>query len=199
MQAKWVAEELVDRARARGLAATIFRPSTIAGHAVSGAFNPDDFVCVLIKGCIQLGFAPIVDTTVNLVPVDYVSRALVKLALSAESPAPAYHLVSARATPWNEIVNWVRAIGYPLVELPYAQWRKIVLDHAVEAGTALAPLVPLFATRETTDWLLLPPYDDTLTRRDLAGTGIRCPPIDAALFRRYVERFVVAGFLPRPR
>jgi thioester reductase-like protein len=198
MQAKWVAEELVDRARARGLPTTIFRPGTIAGHAETGAFNPDDFVCVLIKGCIELGFAPKVDATVNLVPVDYVARALVKLALTASTPAPSYHLVSARATAWNEIVQWIRAIGYPLVELPYSQWRAMLLERAEETGNALAPLLPLFRAHDTTRWLLLPPYDDALARRDLGGTGIACPPIDAALFRRYIERFVVSGYVPRP-
>ena len=55
MRAKWVAEELVVQARARGLDVSIYRPGTIAGHARTGAFNPDDFVCALIKGCIQLG------------------------------------------------------------------------------------------------------------------------------------------------
>jgi thioester reductase-like protein len=198
MQAKWVAEELVDAARSRGLPTTVFRPGTIAGHAVNGAFNPDDFLCVLIKGCIQLGLAPATDVSVNLVPVDYVSRALVTLALTAERPAPSYHLVSRRATPWSDIVQWIRALGYPLVELPYAQWRRVVLERAHETGNALVPLLPLFSAHDTSDWLLLPPYDDALARRDLADTGISCPPIDAALFRRYIERFVVSGYLPRP-
>ena len=81
MRAKWVAEALVMQARERGLDVSIYRPATISGHSASGAFNPDDFVCAMIKGCVELGLAPRVDTPINLVPVDYVSRALVRIAL----------------------------------------------------------------------------------------------------------------------
>ena len=66
-------------------------------------------------------------------------------------------------------------------------------------GNALAPLLPLFVDHESTDWLHLPPYDDAKAARALVGTGIACPAVDASLIRRYVERFVVSGYLPRPR
>ncbi|MBP6838495.1 MAG: thioester reductase domain-containing protein [Kofleriaceae bacterium] len=196
MRAKWVAEALVEQARARGLDVSIYRPGTIAGHARSGAFNPDDFVCALIKGCVQLGLAPQVDAPVNLVPVDYVSRALVHLALGGV--AGTYHLVGRRAVGWGELVAWIRALGYPLAELPYAEWRGILRGRAVATGNALAPLLPLFVEHDDTEWLRLPSYDDTQARAALRGAGVECPPVDAALVRRYVERFVVSGYLPRP-
>lgn len=197
MRAKWVAEQLVQQAGERGLPLSIFRPGTIAGHATSGAFNPEDFVCVLIKGCVQLGFAPRVDATVNLAPVDYVSRAMVRVMLG-DTPSGHYHLVGARAVGWNDIVQWVRQLGYPLETLPYREWRTLLLERAKQTANALVPLLPLFAAHENTDWLMLPPYDDARTAQALSGTGIACAPIDAALVRRYVERFVVSGFLPRP-
>ncbi|MGO9328398.1 MAG: hypothetical protein ACLQJ0_09795, partial [Steroidobacteraceae bacterium] len=63
---------------------------------------------------------------------------------------------------------------------------------------ALVPLLPLFISHENTDWLHLPPYDDARTKRALVETGVACPTVDAALVRRYVERFVVSGYLQRP-
>ena len=197
MRTKWVAEELVHQASARGLSTTIFRPGTIAGHATTGAFNPDDFVCLLIKGCIELGAAPVVDATVNLVPVDYVSRALVRVALAA---APGrYHLVGANVVAWTDLVRWLRELGYELAELPYAAWRRLVLDRARATARSLVPLLPLFVEQEDTDWLYLPHYDDSATRAALAGSAIVCAPVDAALLHRYVERFVQAGYLPQAR
>jgi thioester reductase-like protein len=195
MRAKWVAEELVVQARDRGLDVSIYRPGTISGHSLSGAFNPEDFVCALIKGCIQLGIAPRVDAPVHLAPVDYVSKALVKIALGL-APADTYHLVGQQPVTWSRIVALLRPLGYTLSEIPYAEWRAILIERAVATGNALAPLLSLFSARETTDWLFLPEYDDTNTRR---ATGLVCPPIEPAIVRRYVERFVVSGYLPRPR
>ena len=60
---------------------------------------------------------------------------------------------------------------------------------------SFAPLLSLFAAREATDWLYLPDYDDANTRRDAQMT---CPSVDSALIRRYVQRFVIGGYLPRP-
>jgi len=197
MRAKWVAEELVVQAAARGLDVSIYRPGTISGHAQSGAFNPDDFVCALIKGCVQLGVAPRVDAPIHLVPVDYASGALVRIALGASSGS--YHLVGPRPVAWSEVVEWIRRLGYRIAELPYAEWRAVVMERAVATGNALAPLLPLFVEHVTTEWLHLPVYDDARTKTALAGTGIECPAVDAALMRRYVERFVVSGYLPRPR
>ena len=197
MRTKWVAEQLVQQAAARGLSTTIFRPGTIAGHASTGAFNPDDFVCVLIKGCIELGAAPAVDAAVNLVPVDYVSRALVRVALAA---APGrYHLVGADAVAWTDLVRWLRELGYPLAELPYAAWRRRVLERARATASSLVPLLPLFAEHED-DRLAAAcrHYDDAATRAALAGSGIACAPVDAALLRRYVERFVAAATCREP-
>jgi thioester reductase-like protein len=153
----------------------------------------------LIKGCVQLGLAPRVDPLINLAPVDYVSRALVRIAFTAAAPAGKYHLVGPRAVGWDDVVAWIRQLGYRLEETSYAKWRTVLLDRAAATGNALAPLVPLFADHETTDWLRLPPYDDAKTRCALAGSGITCPGVDATLIRRYIEQFVVSGYLARPR
>ncbi len=199
MRAKWVAEELVVQARQRGLDATIYRPGTISGHSSSGAFNPDDFVCALMKGCVELGLAPRVDAPINLAPVDYVSSALVRIALTSTPSSGNHHLVGPRAVPWTDLVAWIRDLGYPLEELPYAEWRSVLVERAEATGNALAPLLPLFVGHEDTDWLHLPTYDEARTACALEGTGIACPPVDEALVRRYVERFVVRGYMPRPR
>ncbi len=199
MRAKWVAEALVMQARERGLNVSIYRPGTISGHSTSGAFNPDDFVCAMIKGCVELGLAPRVDTMINLAPVDYVSRALVGIALGAGGSSGEYHLVGPRPVAWTDVVAWIRALGYRLEEMPYAEWRQVLVERAEITGNALAPLLPLFVDHDSTDWLQLPPYDDARAARALVGTGIACPPVDASLVRRYVERFVVSGYLPRPR
>jgi hypothetical protein len=43
-----------------------------------------------------------------------------------------------------------------------------------------------------------PTVDDRDSVRDLAGTGITCPPLDGALIGVYLDYFQSAGFLPVP-
>ncbi|HEC83714.1 MAG TPA: amino acid adenylation domain-containing protein, partial [Thioploca sp.] len=76
-QSKWVAEKLVMQACDRGLPVCIYRPSRIIGHSQTGISNLNDLFTRGIKGCIQLGLLPPIDEiTDNMVPVDYVSRAI---------------------------------------------------------------------------------------------------------------------------
>ncbi|MFM6899326.1 MAG: thioester reductase domain-containing protein, partial [Microcystis panniformis] len=52
-QSKWVAEQLVMVAQKRGLPACIYRPSRIIGNSKTGINgNFQDFLCILLKGCI---------------------------------------------------------------------------------------------------------------------------------------------------
>src|SRR5262249_26370125 len=83
-QTKWVAEEIVRLAGARGLPVAIYRPGLITGASGTGIGNPEDFLGRMIKGCIQLGGVPVgvEGAGAGIVPVDYASRAIVHLAES---------------------------------------------------------------------------------------------------------------------
>ena len=94
VQSKWVAEKLALAARERGLPVAIYRVTRIWGHSATGAGNPDDFLFRLLKGCVQLGGAPDLSFQANLVPVDYVARALVHLSGLPEAAGRVFHLSS---------------------------------------------------------------------------------------------------------
>ncbi|OAD20502.1 thioester reductase domain-containing protein, partial [Candidatus Thiomargarita nelsonii] len=145
-QSKWVAEKLVMQARDRGLPVCIYRPGRITGHTQTGICNTDDFFFRLLKGCIQLGIAPTVDTMVDVMPVDYVSRAVIHLSRQRESLGKAFHLFNPSPLPWKELINWICSLGYPLEQTSIDRWR-IELLHQAEHSTenALHPLLPLFS------------------------------------------------------
>jgi thioester reductase-like protein len=85
---KWAAEKLLMAARAHGLPVAIYRPGYISGASTSGVWNTDDFLCRLLKGCVQMGVAPIVaqpgekaEAGVDMAPVDFVAASVVKLCM----------------------------------------------------------------------------------------------------------------------
>lgn len=84
-QTKWVAEQLILRARSRGVPATIIRPGYIVGDTQTGVTNTDDFIWRLVKGSLQLGKVPRISNVVNMCSVDYVANCVVQVATSDAS------------------------------------------------------------------------------------------------------------------
>ncbi len=196
-QTKWVAEKLVRIASSRGLPTCVCRPN-IGGDSRTGAFNPHDHMNLMIKGCAQLGCAPVFDFRVSGAPVDYVSQAVVYLSSKPENLGKTYHLVNPNDISWSELTDWYISRGYPLKKVPYPDWRARLLE-AIRLGSenALRALSP-FLSESAFGVGRLPPFDCTNTLNDLCGSGIHCEPIDSALLSTYLRRYVDSGYLPAP-
>lgn len=196
-QSKWVSEKLVATAAERGLPVSIFRPN-VGAHAGTGAFNRNDHVSQMLKGCIELGSAPDLDLRVSGAPVDYVCAAMVHLAEQGGPGARVHHLVNRGDLTWNELCAWFAARGYPLRMLPYAEWRDSLMSAIRQRRDhPLAGLSPLFS-EAALDSARLPPFDDARTAAALEETRIHCPPLDDTLLTTYLSRYVESGWLPAP-
>ncbi|NET57509.1 MAG: amino acid adenylation domain-containing protein [Symploca sp. SIO2E6] len=194
-QSKWVGEQLVMAAHARGIPGCIYRPSMITGHSQSGASSADDLIARLIKGLIQLGSAPDLDMKLSLTPVDYVSRAIVHLSQQPASMGKAFHLVSPHALHFRQLVQAIQALGYLIQWCDYDQWQtKLLKVASAKADHALSPLLFLFTEWVTgnerpyleTAALVSQAFDYQNTLAGLVGTNIVCPAIDASLLQAYL-------------
>lgn len=207
VQSKWVAEKLVTIARDRSFPICIYRPGRISGHSQTGVFNNNDFLYRLIIGCIQLGSAPDGDLMEGIVPVDYVSRAIVHLSRQEESLGKAFHLVNSQFLDASMLLDALRSFGYSLQQISYEQWRTQLLKIAGHSPEhSLYPLVPFFSARESehasrTESLekksnsAVLQFDCQNTLAGLAGTSIVCPPIDEYLLGTYFSYLMQSGFL----
>jgi thioester reductase-like protein len=196
-QSKWVAEKLVRTAHSRGLPVCIYRPG-IGGHSQTGVFNVHDHVCLMIKGCIQIGSVPDLGMTLQIAPVDYVSRAIVHLSKQQESLGKTFHLVNPTPIQWVNLFNWIRDYGYPLQQVSYNKWKaKLVNQVRSSQDNALYALSPLVSD-SIIEKTRLPQFDCRDTLDGLAGTDIICPPIDSELLNTYFSYFIRSGFLGAP-
>jgi thioester reductase-like protein len=192
-QSKWVAEKIVTIASDRGLPVRIYRPGFVTGDSATGTWNTDDFLSRLIKGCIQLRSAPDISARVEMVPVDYVSQAIVALSRRRELSSNIFHIVGSHYIPLGDLFRIIASLGYNVKLLPYAQWRKELFDDAkISSKNALFPLLTGFAT--SSPWEM-PVYDCENTRKGLEGTQIVCPEIHANLVAAYLGYFHRIGFL----
>ncbi|WNV87749.1 thioester reductase domain-containing protein [Umezawaea sp. Da 62-37] len=201
-QTKWVSDTLVHTARERGVPASVYRPGALTGAQDTGACATDTFINHLIRGWIQLGAAMRYDFRLELVPVDYCTKAVAHIALSGAAPQT-YHLPGARSVDMDEIVDHIIALGHPLRLLPYPQWREELIA-AVERGAdnELAPYIPLFHPDRPAEEIGLagshPVFDNSRLTAALAGSGIQARPVDRELMDLYLRYFVSIGYLPAP-
>jgi thioester reductase-like protein/amino acid adenylation domain-containing protein len=197
-QSKWVAEKLVTKAQERGLPISIYRPGNITGHSKNGICNTNDFIWRMLKACIQIGIAPDLDITLDMTPVDYVSRAIVYLSLQRESFGKAFHLVNSRPIHWHILVNKIRNFGYPINIISYDKWRYKLIEHARHSPeNALHPLLPLFFGKNPLE-RKEPIYDCQNTFDRLANSDIICCPVNTELLHTYFSYFKNSGFLNDP-
>jgi hypothetical protein len=204
-----VAEALVREAARRGLPARIYRPALISGHSSSAAYNRDDLITALVRGCVHMGTAPDLDWRLDCQPVDSVAGAIVRLSSQC---GEVFHLGHPRPRHWRECVLWMRMYGYPLHLVPYHTWLR-QLDRETRSGTSAAPEHPLrplrsfFLDRRRGTGLTLPElYEETRrthacsasTHVLLGDRGVVSPALDASLLDTYFSAFRSGGDLPAP-
>ncbi|MEB3357175.1 MAG: thioester reductase domain-containing protein [Synechococcales bacterium] len=196
---KWVAEQLVAQARSRHLPITIYRPGPISGHSQTGIFNANDFLYRLMQGYIQLGSAPQGAMPLDILPVDYVSKAIIYLSQKNQSQGKAFHLIHPQPASSDGLFAACRTAGYPIQRVPYEQWYGKL--RAIAQGTQdhpLYPLASLFSSRRNntsnppTNSPEVP-FDCQNTLTGLADAPFSCPPLDETLFATYLKA------LQRPR
>ncbi|MEA5504348.1 amino acid adenylation domain-containing protein [Halotia wernerae UHCC 0503] len=207
-QSKWVAEKLVAIALSRGLPVTIHRLGRITGNSKTGVWNTNDFMCRMIKCCIQLGSVPKIDGLVDMTPVDYVSQAIVYLSQQKESIGEVFHLLNPHPIKLEELMGWVRSYGYSLRLVAYNEWRQELITAAKHSPDAtLYSLLPLFPENRSNNQISIEEslaqsrmtqFDCQNTLDKLADTSVVCPAINDELLKNYFSYFTHHGFLNHP-
>jgi thioester reductase-like protein len=203
-KSKWVADRLVAEAIGRGLPATIHRPVRTMGAPDTGAMNDlTDILPLVLKACVLLGKCPDFDVRVTMVPVDYVTSAMVHLAGRQASFGKAFHYFHPDPAPWARLMDIIRNLGYPLETVTYAAWKRALKKRASDAGDPpelkqffanafLATVAPHFLLYPR------PPMDASNLADGLRGTGIEYPAINEDLMGTYFSYWRKVGFVPHP-
>ena len=203
-ETKWVAEKLVGLARQRGLRTAVYRPGDITGTLSTGIWKLEDLISRSMVGCVQLGAAPHVEVNLHLTPVDYVADALVHISFCEECCGHAFNLLNHRLMPLQQMVAMMNKAGYPLQLLPYDDWCER-LTAASSDENVLRILSCLFTDRRTAGEDMISRFGAHQARfstentdRLLSGSGISCPPVNAALLQSYLRYYIKSGYLPAP-
>jgi thioester reductase-like protein len=205
VRSKWAAEELVRAAAGRGLPVTVYRPGRISGDTVNGICGRDDAFWTVLRGSMEAGAVPDgpgwQTATADLVPVDYVARAIIHLCAHHNAEGRTYHLVNPVPTRLSSVLDRARAAGVALQDVPPQDWARRLAATARRGGTGSAALPAATLVGDMPDQERILParrYDASGTRAALAGSGIDCPVVGPELLDRYLRLLLPTGAQPAP-
>ncbi len=202
-QSKWAAEQLVMEAARRGLPVAIYRPGLVSGSAATGAWNMADMMTTLARASLAMGLAPQLDigdreTQIDIVPVDYVSRAIVALAQRERAEGQVYHLNNPQPLPYRRLLELAPGLGLQLTTVSFDEWRSRLAHAALRSqGDGAASFLPLLE-EVSAEQVFMPAFDCRNTLAGLAGSGVACPPVRPVLLQTYFDYFRRKGYLAAP-
>lgn len=192
VESKFLAEIAVKKAMAGGLPATIYRPAYVVGDTDSGRTQKYDGPYFLIRWLLRqppwLAVVPIVGdpsrTRPNIVPRDFVVDAIAHLSDLEGSRGTVYQLVDPDPQTLDEVIDTLAEATERRVVRARVPLKMIKRALAVPAVEQLVGI-----PAEAMDYFDHPTrYTCAHTERDLAESGIRCPPFSS--YARVLVKFV---------
>jgi thioester reductase-like protein len=144
-RSKWVAEQLVAQAAARGLDVRTMRLGALAGHSRTGVSNPNDYAWLVVCACLAIGAVPLMRAPTSWLPVDLVAQATITLTAVPSSHYRPYQILPAGQNTYADIFSWLRRAGYHLPAMAFPQWRERLrqqADQGPRAVQAIASVIP---------------------------------------------------------
>lgn len=203
-QSKWAGEKLLDVAAAAGVPVSIFRPGLVMGAENSGHCHTDDFLCRFIKGCLQLGCFPAIESQLDITPVDYVAAAIVGIAakLPNRRLPNHYNLVNPSRLSVKELALWLASTGYDLEIVASGEWHERLAT--IQEDNALYPLLPFLLQRKNAGQQTILEFFSSrplnISRENTDKVCDQpCPPIDHRLLEVYLDYFQRTDFIAKPQ
>jgi thioester reductase-like protein len=184
-ETKFLAEVEVADARAAGMPTTVYRPSIVVGDSRTGETQKFDGPYFLLQWLLRQprwAVVPYVgDPTMvrfNMVPSDYVIGAIDHLSGLASSAGQTYQLADPAPLTVEELLD-------AMCEATGRRGLRVRLPHRLTTWSLdhLPPLERFVGIPSSAVEYFVHPthYDTANAQRDLAGSGVSCPPVPAYL------------------
>ncbi len=204
-QSKAEAEDLIWKAHEEGLPVTIHRPSMVVGDSVTGRiahFQVFFYLCKFLSGEYTFGVVPqLGEAKLDLIPVDYVARAIVTVLDDPTSSGKALHYCNGgdQSLLLEHLIERSRAVG-TAAGRSFPRLRRMGLRN-FRTLLSLAQLVCIGRRRRslaTLPWFLdymkeSQRFEQTQTAAYLEKRGVRLPAVGEYLDRILEHSFLTAA------
>lgn len=146
---KWVAEQLLEQAWARGIVAHVYRPGNIIA-GLQGVYDAEmNHTLLRLKGMLQLeqGFVDSKET-LEMMPVDLLSRAIIDI--SRNPKRFSYNMNNHQSISWYDYLKFANDLGYRFKFLQNEKDWNAIINNLTE-NNALYKLAHLYKARPVDD------------------------------------------------
>jgi thioester reductase-like protein len=187
-QSKWAAEAMIMGARKRGFDITICRAPWLLDPLDVTQGRADGFIRSFIAGCLQMGHAPDSTMSLNLMPVDFVGKAIAVLASRDATLETVYHLGAGRMLAVWELARLIRTAAHEVALEPFEAWcDRVECRLTRDEDFALKRYAPLFRRRDSGGSIVtaylrgdMPSMNSLNTHETLQAMGLtEIPSVDA--------------------
>ncbi len=124
---KWAAEWLLWRATSYGVPVDIYRLGQISGHSLTGISNyKKNNLTRLILGCIQLGYAPDMLLTEEIIAVDEIAQGITVIMSEQYQKPHGWGVVNKRQISCTELFCLIQSLGYKFDIIPRQEWNLLI-------------------------------------------------------------------------
>lgn len=203
---KWVAERSMENAALAGIPVTIFRGGDMSGDSLHGLGKVTDLFHLFLRLFIELGLRPEpLAGEINMLPVDFVAKAVVYLARRQQDPLCVINLVHPEPLALADFFVLLEQRGYRLIPCRLEHWvdqcqRYIKACFSTKEALVLQYLFRQESGRYLFQWYFQPyRFVTNAMTQGLAGAPFSCPPLDDRLWTGYFDHLVAIGWLPAAR
>ncbi len=190
---------ITEALKKRPIKTKIYRAGFIGGDSITGAFAyKKNHLFLFLKGCLQLGLAPDWNTSINIIPVDYLARYIVSDMLNEVDESAVYNMVSSESILFKNFINYfAHRIENRVSFIPYEAWQK-ELKKLTEKN-AIYQLAPLYLSQEDNSILnmynLIEKVDYSLFSNNYSQLGLPLIPSINTLLPIYENFLLKEDFL----
>ncbi|CAI8732766.1 Acyltransferase domain-containing protein [Bacillus sp. IT-79MI2] len=201
-RSKFNAEKLVREASKDGISASVYRVGNLVAHSKSGQFQENmetDAFYRILKGIILLGAAPQSPGDLDLTPIDYCSKALVKLSTHRESIGQTYHLCNPNCLSIEELTQLLQSFGYAITLLKPEKFNQFLFSENMseEHQEALQLIIAQLEGSNVEGKVVR--IDSQKTVEILKNLGVICQKPDRNLIYSILKYTIDKEFIPMPK
>ncbi|OCA54699.1 thioester reductase domain-containing protein [Photorhabdus namnaonensis] len=199
---KWEAEKILREHHNSGGKTNIFRLGYVSGHSKTGiSLYKDNQFMLFIKSCIQMGYAPILNRTIHLTPIDKTVE-FMNLPIFSKEGGHVFNLFNYKELiHWSEIINWLKSYGYRIEFLEFYEWQKKLLQDG--ENSPLYRLFSLYGVPEAHEKILrfgreIKKFHYEQTDKICIKETINFPMVKYDLLKTYIDYLIEQEFIPSP-
>jgi len=191
-QSKWVAENLVQNARTKGLPVAIYRLPNVLGDSINGCCNESDMLQRILCGMCQMNLAPDIDWYYNYAIADFVSEAIINISLKSELVGKNYHVCNDEAIELSILLRYAQSFGYKINFVSYSEWYKAL--QTVPSVNMLYTLKSAFLPRDISG------FSEIFGTKNLKTTLDKLSPINISeeIVHKYLKFFISRKLIDPP-